>query len=360
MNTEHVWIGLDLGLRRTHVCVIDDDGETVHEQDCETALAPLEGAISSFPRECIGLIAVEAAGDTHIVRKLRNVGFPVAMFESRKASKFLAVRRNKTDEGDARGLADLARIGRNSISQVYLKSPECQQLRGQLVLRKKLVHMRVAVEGVLRSRLALYGRQLKRSEAKGGLRRIVQTELSHLKAEDGVDIADDVLPLVDVGESLKAYLTSLDARLEKRAKAHPVCRLLMEVPGVGPICALSFFSAIEDPTRFKHAKDVAAYLGLNPRRYQSGEASRTRGITKTGNKLTRTHLVTAAMVFGVHAPDCALKEWYFKLRKRIGGKRARVALARKLSIILLTMWKGGVHYETYPSEDAVQAHALAG
>jgi transposase len=351
MDTEHVWIGLDLGLRQTNVCVIDDDGTTLHEQECETALAPLEDAVSSFPRERIGLIAVEAGSDTHIVRKLRSAGFPVTMFEARKASKFLAVRRNKTDASDARGLADLARIGRNTISQVYLKSPECQQLRGQLVLRKKLVTIRVMIEGSIRSRLALYGRKLKKTEALGGLRRQVKTELSLLKSEEGVDIAADVLPLVDVCESLRTYLTKLDAKLEKKAKSHPVCKLLMQVPGVGPICALSFYSAIEDPDRFRHPSDVAAYLGLVPRRYQSGEVSRTLGITKTGSKLTRTHLVTAALVFGTRAPDCALKDWYLALRQRIGSMRARVALARKLSIVLMTMWKEGAGFEPHPSKD---------
>jgi transposase len=113
----------------------------------------------------------------------------------------------------------------------------------------------------------------------------------------------------------------------------------MEVPGVGPICALSFYSAVEDPSRFRRAGDVAAYLGLVPRRYQSGSTSRTFGITKTGSKLTRTHLVTAATSFGNTGPDCALKRWFLSLRERAGSRRARVALARELAVILLSMWK---------------------
>ena len=123
----------------------------------------------------------------------------------------------------------------------------------------------------------------------------------------------------------------------------------MEVPGVGVICALSFYSAVEDPDRFRSASDVGAYLGLSPRRYQSGGISRTFGITKAGSKLTRTHLVTAATVFGNIAPDCRLKRWSVALRERAGGKRARVALARKLAVILLTMWKNGTHFELSPA-----------
>lgn len=345
---ELVWVGLDLGQAETHVSIVDADGSELLRQACETELTALKSVLAAFPRERIGLIAVEASNDTHIVRKLRGTGFPVAIFEARKASKFLALRRNKTDSSDARGLADLARLGRNTVSQVYLKSPACEQLRGQLVMRHRLLMMRIAAENALRSRLALYGRRLKPVYGLGLLRPQVEAQLAQLRMEDGVDLGDDLDSLVDVCESLRAYLKKLDRELTSRAKAHETCRLLMGVPGVGTICALSFYSAIEDPGRFRAASDVAAYLGLTPRRYQSGGTSRTLGITKSGNKLTRTHLVSAATVFGNTAPDCALKRWYLALRERAGSQRARIALARKLSVILLTMWKNGARFELDP------------
>lgn len=352
MDEGKLWVGLDLGLRRTSLCVVDDQGAPVHEQECETKLGALKEALARFAIERIELIAVEAGSETHIVRKLLDAGFPVAMFEARKASKFLAVRRNKTDASDARGLADLARVGRNTVSQVYLKTRECEQLRGTLVMRKRLVEMRVASENALRSRLALHGKPLKRVFAAGALRSYVHAQLIQVRAEEGLDLWPDLEPLVDVCESLRAYLAKLDRDLGKRAQAHPVCRLLMEVPGVGPICALSFYSAVETPDRFRKPTDVAAYLGLVPRRYQSGSVSRTLGITKTGSKLTRTHLVTAATVFASTAPDCALKRWHLALRERAGAKRARVALARKLAVILLAMWKSGTGFQLEPPRPA--------
>jgi transposase len=303
MTDEKLWVGLDLGLRRTHVSIVDANGVELMQHECDTNLSALKNAMAAFPTDRIGLIAVEASNDTHIVRKLRGAGFPVAIFEARKASKFLALRKNKTDASDARGLADLARIGRNTVSQIYLKSPECQQLRGLLIMRKRLVMMRVAAEGSIRSMLALHGRPLKSVYGPGRLRDEVQTELAQLNAEEGLDLRADLEPLVDVCESLRAYLKKLEHDLKQKAKSHAVCRLFMEVPGVGPICALSFYTAIEDPHRFQSASDVGAYLGLSPRRYQSGAASRTLGITKAGSKLTRTHLVTAATVFGNTAPD---------------------------------------------------------
>lgn len=355
MSEQQVWVGLDVGLTRTRVCVVDVHGVPLCEQECETHLAALREALAPFPMTSIALVAVEAGSGTHIVRKLRGAGFPVAMFEAHKASRFLALRRSKTDAGDARGLADLGRVGRNSVSQVYLKSRECEQLRGVLVMRARLVTMRVALENSLRSRLAVYGRPLKAVYAPNALREQVQAQLADVRVEEGVDLWADLQPLVDLCESVRSYLAKLDRDLKIRANSDQVGRLLMQVPGVGPICALSFYSAIEDPARFRAATDVAAYLGLVPRRYQSGAVSRVLGITKAGSKLTRTHLVTAATVFGTAAPDCALKRWYLALRERAGSKRARVALARKLAVILVTLWKSGRAFELDPARPGATA-----
>jgi transposase len=221
-------------------------------------------------------------------------------------------------------------------------------------MRHRLVKVRVIVDGAIRSRLALYGRRISRQTSADLMRSRVLAELASLKAEEGIDLSEDVKPLLAVAHSLRKYVTELDKRLEKKAKRHPVCKRLMEVTGVGPICALSFYSAIDDPHRFTPASGVAAYLGLAPRRYQSGDVSYTTGITKTGNSLTRSHLVTAAMVFASRGPDSELKAWATALRERIGGPRSRIALARKLSIILLTMWKTGAKFEPYPSGPPVR------
>jgi transposase len=154
---------------------------------------------------------------------------------------------------------------------------------------------------------------------------------------------------VDLCESLRAYLRDLDRMLEARARAHHVCAPLMEIPGVGPISALSFYSAVEDPYRFERSRDVGAYFGLVPRRYQSGDLERTLGITKTGNKLTRFHLMSAALALRLSKRDCALKDSDTALKRRIGPGRARVALARKLAILMLTLWKTGARFDAYPA-----------
>ncbi len=353
---ENVWVGLDLGEERVSVCVVGADGNPLHEQVCQATLSGVEAALSSFPLDRIGLIGVEAGNATHVIRKLRARGYPVAIFEARKASKFLALRRSKTDASDARGLADLARLGRSTVSQVHLKSIEFQKLRSELVLRHKLIQVRMTVESSIRSQLRLYGRRFKSTAQLGRMRKSVEAELSALLSHEGVDISAQVGPLLDLCEELRSYLKNLDYELTRRAREHPVCSRLMQIPGVGPICSLSFYSAVEDPDRFRMPGDVGAYLGLVPRRYQSGDLSRSMGITKTGNKLTRYHLQSAALSLRLSKRDCALRDWDASLKVRIGAGRARVALARKLAIVMLIIWKTGAEFEPYPagrSDEAV-------
>jgi transposase len=356
------WAGLDLGETRTSICVVDDDGNIVLETECDSTATNIVSLLEPYATH-IGLVAAESGTGTYLVRKLRAAGLPTAIFESRKASRFLGIRRNKSDRSDAKGIADLARLGRNTVSQVHLKSLENQQLRSELLMRHKLVRLRVAVEASMRSRLVQYGRVLPKSHSPDALRKNVEAEVSSLRTEEGIDLSAHLDPLLGVAESLRRYERKLDREFAARAKRDPICQLLMEVPGVGPICALAFTSAVEDPHRFADATNVGAYLGLIPRRYQSGEVSRTLGITKTGNRLTRTLLVSAATVMLARKADCELQQWASTLKDRLGSQRAKVALARKLAVVMLSMWKEGEHFRPYPprqfSPKPQQAHKIA-
>lgn len=345
MSETTVWVGIDLGLRRSCICIVDALGAELLNDECDTNLRAFKEVMSSFPIEQIGLIATEAGNHVNVARKLRDAGYPVAVFETRQTSKFLALRPNKTDAGDARGLADLARLGRETISQVHLKSPECQQLRGLLVMRQRIVMMRVAGDAIVRARLASHGLAMGSARGMRPLQQRVDNVLTELPKQESLNLREDLEPLITLCDSLRRYLKKLNLDVERAASSEPICRRFMEVPGVGALCALSFYTAIEDPSRFRSAARVGSYLGLAPRRRQSGATSRSFGITKTGSKMTRWNLVTAAMVFGNAAPDCELKRWYLALRDRAGTGRARVALARKLAVILLTMWKNGTHFE---------------
>jgi transposase len=345
MHEQQFWVGLDLGQNLTNICVIDKAGDVLLEEACPTRVEDLHNALSQFELQRIGAVTVEAGSDTHAVRKLLERGYPVQILEARKASKFLAIRRNKTDSGDAKGLADIGRLGQATVTRVYLKSLECQELRSKIVLRHKLVRLRVSAEDNLRSRFRMHGRRLRMSNVPGALRMHAQRHFEELRAAEGIDLQPDLGPLVELCEGLRTYLATISRELATTADAIPVCKRFMEVPGVGPICALSFYTAIEDPDRFAATSDVGAYLGLTPRRYQSGDYSITRGITKTGSSLTRTHLVGSAMILKTRGPDCALRRWGLDASERIGPMRSNVALARKLSIVLLSMWKNGTRFD---------------
>lgn len=348
MEPQSYWVGLDLGGQESHICVVDGLGQPVQSQACKTSLSAILDSLSAFPVESIRLISAEAGTETHVLRKLREAGLPVAIFEARKASKFLAMRRNKTDANDARGLADMGRIGQHTVSQIYLKSLECQQLRSRLVMRQRLVKLRVTADGVLRSGLALYGRRLVKTRSAATLRADAEAHVASLKTNEGIDLSKDFEPIIELCERLRANIADLNTVLEAAARNHPVCRRFMGLTGVGPICALSFYSLIEDPDRFRRSSEVGAYLGLVPKVYRSGPTSFTEGISKTGSRMTRTHLFIAATVFHTRGPESDLKTWAIELEKRAGAKRARTALARKLAVILLTMWKTGASFEPFP------------
>ena len=348
-----VWIGLDLGEKSTNLCAVGPEGVPICEEVYPTSIEDVERALASW-RDSIELIGVEAGNAPYLIRNLRGRGYPIAVFEARKASRFLAIRRSKTDASDARGLADLARLGKNTVSQVHLKSIEFQELRAELVLRHKLIQVRMALESSIRSRLRLYGRRMKSTTKLGAVRETVSKELDILVREEGLDIRSQLMPVVELCESVRFHLRQYDESLKKRARDHPVCGRLMEVPGVGPICAFSFYSAVEDPFRFERPTDVGAYLGLVPRRYQSGDQTRSLGITKTGNKLTRAHLMSAALSLRLSKRDCALKDWDAALKERIGPARAKVAVARKLAVLMLILWRTGRAFQPYPEQCGTQ------
>jgi transposase len=284
----------------------------------------------------------------------------MAMFEARQASRFLAIRKNKTDRNDARGLADIARLGRGSVSEVRVKTPECQRLRSTLVTRQTLVQLRIAMEANMRSLFRLNGGRLKSSYSAAALRRNVSEELRRLRRSEKIDLSEEIEPLLALSTATRAYVEDLDDRLCKRAKEDPVCRRFLEIPGVGPITALAFYSAVDDPHRFRRNADVGAYFGLVPTVRQSGQMLTRTRISKTGDRLTRTYLTTAAKQH--LKADSSLALWGSSLSERLKKRGVHVAIARKLAVAMLAIWKSGEHYDPYyahlRAEGSDQYHAV--
>jgi transposase len=202
----------------------------------------------------------------------------------------------------------------------------------------------VAAENSIRALFRLNGGKLKSSWSAAVLRQNVRAELARLRKVEKVDLSDEVAPVLALCEAMRSYLEGLDERLEATAKEHPVCSRLMEIPGVGPICALSFYSAIEEPSRFRRNSDVGPYLGLVPRVRQSGQSTARLRISKMGSSMTRGHLGTAALLHLRYAKS-DLQVWGESLALRVGKQRARTAVSRKLAVTMLAMWKSGEPYQ---------------
>lgn len=349
------WAGLDIGATETSICVVDELGAVQRAGACSTDVSAIAEHLATFPRDELRSIGVEAGPGAHLTRGLRALGYPVAVFEVRQASKFLTVRRDKTDRNDANGLAELARLGASVIRQVHVKSIECQNIRTYIAVRHKLIQQRLAIEGLLKSLVRLHGGNTPKSGRGRGIADKLDGQLVHL-SRDGISVEDDIAPMIKIAEAIRAQVKALDRRLEREARANPICALFMTMPGIGPLTALSFYSAVEDPNRFPTAESVGVYLGLTPILKQSGAYLRQGGISKMGNKLTRTHLVSAAssMLSKVRS-DSALLTWGKVLRARMGFSRARVAVARKMAVVLLRMWRTGQPFEPFPVLDKAPA-----
>jgi transposase len=349
MGRKAVWIGLDVGADQMTVCAIDSESQILLEQAVPTGAKELHQLIKPFKRRIMQIALESGSYSIHLTRKLLDLGYPVAMFDCRQVSKFLAIRQNKTDRNDARGIAEIARLRGATMTEVRVKSQECQRLRSTLATRQQLLRIRMAAEGSIRSLFRLNGGKLQSSWSAAILRRNVCSELARLRKAEKVDLSEDVVPLLALCEAMRNYLETLDERLESIAKEHPICRRFMEIPGVGPICALSFYSAIEEPTRFRRNSDVGPYLGLVPRVRQSGQSMTRLRISKMGSSMTRGHLGTAALQHLRYAKS-DLQVWGESLADRVGKQRARTAVSRKLAVTMLAMWKSGEAYQSSRGE----------
>ncbi len=354
MAARTLWVGLDVGADSMAVCGTDSHGNVMFEHSLPTSAAAFNGLLKAEKRR-IRLIALESCSfAVPLTRSLRKLGYRVAVFDSRQASKFLAIRKNKTDKNDARGLAELARLGCDAVSEVRVKSVECQRLRSTLITRQRLVSLRTTVEGSIRSLFRLNGGHLKSSSNLASFNRNVASQLRAIRKLSKIDLRDDVEPLLALSNALRTYLVILDEKLSRMAEDHPICRRFLEIKGIGPLCALSFYSAVDDPTRFRRNADIGPYLGMVPVVRQSGQSTSRGRISKRGDALTRAYLTNAA-VLHLRFATSAMNDWGVSLTGRMTNKKAQVAVARKLAVTMLAMWKSGQRYDPYHRSSATNA-----
>jgi transposase len=343
------YVGLDVSQATTAICVVDDEGKTLAEG--VTATEP--SAIAAFVRRRapdavrIGMETGPLA--VWLWNELRALGLPVVCMDARHANAGLKVMLAKTDRNDAAGIAQLVRTG--WFRQVHVKAEASHAVRAELATRTLLVRMRCDLENQIRGVLKTFGLVIGKAPSRLVKRahEILADELA-----EKPEFASLVQTLLAVRADIVDQIAALDTKLRARARTVPVCRRFMTVPGVGPTTALAVWAGIDDAGRFARSRDVGAYFGLTPRRYASGEVNRSGRITKRGDGTVRTLLYEAANVLLVKiSRTSSLREWGLGIAQRSGFKKAKVAVARKLAVLLHRLWRDGTEFRWSTTPAAV-------
>jgi transposase len=330
--------GLDVSVNETSICIVDDTGNIVREvrvaSEPDALLAVLKSPIYHFKR--IGLEAGPLS--QWLFSALAEAGLPVICVETRHMRAVLKAQINKTDRNDARGMAQMMRVG--LYRPVHVKTLRSQKLRMLLTHRKLLQSKAIAIENDLRGTLRNFG-------LKVGMVGTVKFE-ARIKEliENLPDLAALVEPLLVVRRVLREQLAVLHRRLLVIVRDDDVCRRLMTIPGVGPVVALTYRVTVDVPARFKNSKAVGAVFGLTPSRYQSGESDRPGGISRCGDQMMRVMLYEAAQIMLTRTNKWSwLKAWAMKIARHRGMKKAIVALARRLAVIMHRIWVDGTEFQ---------------
>ena len=323
------YVGFDVSKEATSFCVMDAGGKVLAQGKVATDPDALFEALRDHSLCPVRIVLETGTLSGWLARGLRDRGLPVDVIDARQAHAVMKLQPNKTDKNDAHLLAELARTG--FYRSVSVSSEASQLQRILIKARRHLVCQRRDTENAIRGFLASLGLRFPRGSGKLAAR--VREAL-----EERPDLKLMIEPLLASVEAMKIQIERLDGDVVLEAKTSPASRLLMTVGGVGPVTALAFAATIGDASRFARSRDVGAYLGLTSRRFQSGEMDYSGRISKHGDALLRSLLYEAAnsLLTVVRRPH-PLKDWARRIRKRSSHKKACVALARKLAVIMHRM-----------------------
>lgn len=343
---EH-FVGIDVSLESCAVCVVNQSGSVVREE--KVACEP--EALITFMRELnvsitgIGLEAGPLSQWLH--RHLCAAGLESVLMETRHVKGALKAMPIKTDRRDALGIAQLIRMG--WFRPVHCKSVSAQELRALLGARRTLKKSMIGIELSMRGMLRGFGLKL------GKVTRRRLPERAKELAAGNEMLTAMVTAMLRGHAGLRSELSRLENQLRRIARADRVVRLMMTVPGVGAIVALQVKAGIDDPARFRSSKSVGPHFGLTPRREQSGERDVVGAISGAGDRNVRTALFQAATVMLYQSRTKSwLKAWGMQIARRRGMKRAVVAVARRLAVVLHRMWSDGTQFQmSHPARTAI-------
>jgi len=352
--SEQKWtIGLDLGDRSSWYCVLDEAGEVLLEQRLSTTPKAMREVFGGMPRSRVALET--GMHSPWVSRLLSGLGHEAIVAHARKV-RLIGESRRKDDRLDAQTLARLARIDPQLLCPVKHRSAKAQADLTVIRARAGLVRARTALVNTARGLAKSYGERLRGCNVRN---------MNPEKAEGlSPELQAALEPLLAGIETLSEQIREYNQRIEELARqSYPQVALLKQVRGVGTLIALTFLLTLEDPHRFRKSRDVGCYLGLQPGRRNSGQSEPQMHISKEGDPYLRTLLVQGAQhILGPFGPDCDLRRWGLKLAERggkSGKKRAIIATARKLAVLLHHLWVSGEVYEPLWNSGRVALPAAA-
>ena len=352
-NNSIVFIGIDLGDKFSEVFILDQDANVIEESRIPTTRNAFQRKFSMLQPS---RIAMEVGSHSRWASQvLKEAGHDVIVADARKL-RLIYENPRKGDRADAEYLARLARLDPKLLSPVYHRGMQAQAHLSVLRSRDILVRARTMLINHVRGMVKSTGTRLPSCSAAS----------FHKKSPEFIpgDLLPALAPILDHIASLTHQIYAYDYQIEKLcADSYPETELMRPVSGVGPITALAYVLTLEDPHRFRKSREVGPCIGLIPKRDQSGDRDPQLRITKTGNKYLRRLLVTSAQyMLGPFGQDCDLRRWGLKLAKRGGKnakKRAVVAVARKLAVLLHHLWVTGDAYEPFHSSNPVKVALIS-
>jgi transposase len=341
------YAGLDVSVKETSVCIVDETGKICRELK-----------VPSHPEDLLGVLQVPALNLVRVgleagplsqwlFNGLTEAGLPVVCIETRHARAYLKAQVNKTDRNDARGIAQMMRV--NLFKPVHVKTLVSQKQRALLTARKLLQEKAIAIDNDIRGLLRNFGLKVGGAGAAKFERRIQEL------VEGLPDLGELMEVLLEARRTLREQYTLLHKKLLAIVRDDEVCRRLMTVPGVGAVIALTYRATIDVPARFRNSKAVGAALGLTPAQHQSGESNRVGRISLCGDGMLRALLYEGAQTVLTRSVKWSwLRAWAMKIAKNRGLKKAIVALARRLAVIMHRIWVDGTEFR-WAKEEAATA-----
>jgi transposase len=343
---EH-YVGLDVSLKLTAICVVDQTGSVMREGVVDSDPETIAEFVTSNAPGIVRIGLESGPTATWLWTELKQLGLPVICIDARHAKAVLKMQINKSDRNDAAGIARIMQTG--WFKEVRVKDLDSHSVRALLASRALLVKIKRDLENQVRGLLKNLGLVIGR--AKLNVFAVRAEEL----IEGRPELMAAVRPLLEARNAIEQQVDDLDHKVMRLARNNAQVRRFMTAPGIGPVTALCFLATIDDPARFKRSRSVGAYVGLTTRRYASGEIDWTGRISKCGDKMLRSYLYEAANVLLTRvAKWSTLKAWGIRLAKRSGLRKAKVAVARKLAVILHRMWIEGTEFKWSSKEAANQ------